>query len=141
MPAAVRGSVQSRLQHYTNRRRFTTSAISVCWKIRCVPLPVTSIGRASAIRLVEATIRALDPVVSFRSVHASRGKGVRAEPIAALYEQKKVHHVSNLGVLEDQMCSFTSDFDRSRVGYSPGRGDDTRAGSGGELQVSACQPR
>jgi phage terminase large subunit-like protein len=73
--------------------------------------------------MVEATIRALDPSVSFKSVHASRGKVVRAEPIAALYEQRKVHHVGNFPVLEDQMCAFTSDFDRARVGYSPDRVD------------------
>jgi len=69
--------------------------------------------------MVEATIRALDPRVSFKSVHASRGKVVRAEPIAALYEQRKVHHVGNFSTLEDQMCAFTSDFDRGRNGYSP----------------------
>ena len=48
---------------------------------------------------------------------------VRAEPIAALYEQRKVHHVDNFPVLEDQTCAFTSDFDRARVGYSPDRVD------------------
>ncbi|MCK1639581.1 DNA-packaging protein [Bradyrhizobium sp. 157] len=73
--------------------------------------------------MVEATIRALDPRVSFKSVHASRGKVVRAEPIAALYEQRKVHHVANFSTLEDQMCAFTSDFDRGRNGYSPDRVD------------------
>lgn len=73
--------------------------------------------------MVEATIRALDRLVSFRSVHASRGKVVRAEPIAALYEQRRVNHVGNFSTLEDQMCAFTSDFDRARVGYSPDRVD------------------
>jgi len=73
--------------------------------------------------MVEATIRALDPRVSFKSVHASRGKAVRAEPIAALYEQRKVHHVGDFSTLEDQLCAFTSDFDRARVGYSPDRVD------------------
>ncbi|MCP1852097.1 MULTISPECIES: DNA-packaging protein [unclassified Bradyrhizobium] len=73
--------------------------------------------------MVEATIRAIDSRVSFKAVHASRGKVVRAEPIAALYEQRKVHHVGNFAVLEDQMCSFTSDFDRAKVGYSPDRVD------------------
>jgi predicted phage terminase large subunit-like protein len=73
--------------------------------------------------MVEATIRAIDRTVSYKSVHASRGKVVRAEPIAALYEQRKVHHVGALGKLEDQMCSFTSDFDRARMGYSPDRVD------------------
>lgn len=73
--------------------------------------------------MVEGTIRALDSHVSFKSVHASRGKVVRAEPIAALYEQRKVHHVGGFATLEDQMCGFTSDFDRSRAGYSPDRVD------------------
>ena len=73
--------------------------------------------------MVEATIRALDTHASFKAVHASRGKVVRAEPIAALYEQQKVHHVGTFATLEDQMCAFTSDFDRSRNGYSPDRVD------------------
>ncbi|MGY3590138.1 putative phage terminase large subunit-like protein [Bradyrhizobium sp. USDA 4341] len=73
--------------------------------------------------MVEATIRALDPRVSFKAVHASRGKVVRAEPIAALYEQRRVHHVGNFTMLEDQQCAFTSDFDRARSGYSPDRVD------------------
>lgn len=73
--------------------------------------------------MVEATIRAIDSSVPFKAVHATRGKVVRAEPIAALYEQRKVHHVGTFDVLEDQMCSFTTDFDRSRNGYSPDRVD------------------
>ena len=73
--------------------------------------------------LVEATIRMADDRASYREVRASRGKAVRAEPISALYEQHKVHHVGSFAKLEDQMCSFTSDFDRSRAGYSPDRVD------------------
>jgi predicted phage terminase large subunit-like protein len=69
--------------------------------------------------LVEATVRMVDPNVSYRAVHASRGKAVRAEPIAALYEQRRVHHVGTFPMLEDQMSAFTSDFDRGRAGYSP----------------------
>jgi phage terminase large subunit-like protein len=73
--------------------------------------------------MVQATLRTVDPHVSFTAVHASRGKIIRAEPVAALYEQRKVHHVGSLSVLEDQLCGFTSDFDRSRAGYSPDRLD------------------
>src|SRR6516164_11390247 len=43
--------------------------------------------------LVEATLRMVDDNVSFNAVHASRGKVVRAEPVAALYEQKRAHHL------------------------------------------------
>ena len=35
----------------------------------------------------------VDPNIPFTAVHASRGKVVRAEPAAALYEQQRVHHV------------------------------------------------
>lgn len=73
--------------------------------------------------MVEATIRVIDPNVPFRAVHASRGKVRRAEPVSALYEQGKVHHVGAFPQLEDQMCSFTSDFDPKTAGYSPDRMD------------------
>lgn len=56
-------------------------------------------------------------------VHASRGKVTRAEPTSALYEQGRVCHVGLHKVLEDQMCLFTSDFDRKAMGYSPDRVD------------------
>ena len=42
----------------------------------------------------------------YSAVTASRGKQTRAEPIAALYEQGKVHHVGAFELLEDQMCSW-----------------------------------
>jgi len=61
--------------------------------------------------------------IPFTAVHASRGKVVRAEPVAALYEQQRVHHVGMFPELEDQMCGFTTDFDRQRAGYSPDRVD------------------
>lgn len=56
--------------------------------------------------LVESVIRQVDPLVPFRALRAGRGKGLRAEPVAALYEQGRVRHLraGNLGALEDQMC-------------------------------------
>jgi len=62
--------------------------------------------------LVEANIRAVAPNVSYRAVRASRGKMVRAEPVAALYEQARVHHVGVFPNLEDQMCSFVPGSDQ-----------------------------
>ena len=56
-------------------------------------------------------------------VHATRGKYVRAEPIAGFYERGLVFHRGEFPQLEDQMCSFTSDFDRKMQGYSPDRLD------------------
>jgi predicted phage terminase large subunit-like protein len=73
--------------------------------------------------MVEATLRIVDPNIPFTAVHASRGKIVRAEPVAALYEQGRVHHVGMFAELEDQMSAFTTDFDRQRAGFSPDRVD------------------
>jgi phage terminase large subunit-like protein len=73
--------------------------------------------------MVEATLHMVDPNVPFTAVRASRGKVVRAEPVAALYEQSRVHHVGGFAELEDQMAAFTVDFDRKTAGYSPDRVD------------------
>jgi len=73
--------------------------------------------------MVEATIRMVDPNVPFTPVRASRGKVTRAEPVSALYEQGRMHHVGTFRELEDQMTNFTSDFDRQAAGYSPDRVD------------------
>jgi phage terminase large subunit-like protein len=73
--------------------------------------------------MVESVIRAVDPNVSYMSVTASRGKVARAEPISALYEQNRVHHLGIFPQLEDEMAGFTSDFDRATAGYSPNRVD------------------
>lgn len=73
--------------------------------------------------MVENTLRTLRASIPYKAVHASRGKVTRAEPVAAFYEQRRVHHVGILRELEDQQCAFTSDFDRRRTGYSPDRVD------------------
>ena len=56
--------------------------------------------------LVEANIRNENSDVSYTAVHATRGKVVRAEPISALYEQGRVHHVGSFPGLEDQMTEY-----------------------------------
>lgn len=71
--------------------------------------------------MVEAVIKAVDRNVPVTLVHASRGKHVRAEPISALYEQGRVHHVGRFDELEDQMCLFSRDYDRANG--SPDRVD------------------
>ena len=73
--------------------------------------------------MVEAMLRSVASDAPFRAVRASRGKAVRAEPIAALYEQGRVHHVGGFATLEDQLCSFAADFDRGAAGASPDRLD------------------
>jgi predicted phage terminase large subunit-like protein len=61
--------------------------------------------RTAARELAEQGTRA-SRNVSFKQVHASRGKHTRAEPVSALYEQKRVHHVGVFAELEDQMATW-----------------------------------
>src|SRR5579883_1454666 len=70
--------------------------------------------------MVRFVIRAADPAVPVRVISASRGKVQRAEPISALYEQGRVHHVGRFAKLEDQLCAFTT------AGYR-GEGSPDRA--------------
>jgi phage terminase large subunit-like protein len=58
--------------------------------------------------LVESTIRTVSRTVPYKAVRASRGKVVRAEPIAALYEQGRISHVGEMPELEDQLCSYVA---------------------------------
>lgn len=58
--------------------------------------------------MVRFTVQTADRTIPYKAVKASRGKVVRAEPVSALYEQGKVHHVGDFADLEDQMCNFTS---------------------------------
>lgn len=55
--------------------------------------------------MVEATIRHVD-AVPVKTVHARKGKTLRSEPVAMLYEQNRVHHVGALDALEDQLCQL-----------------------------------
>ena len=68
--------------------------------------------------MVREVLRGIDASVPLKEVHATRGKYVRAEPIAALYEQGRVKHVRGFPQLEDQMCDFGPE------GLSSGRSPD-----------------
>lgn len=70
--------------------------------------------------LVGANIYSADPSVPFRAVRATRGKMVRAEPVSALYERGRVHHVGKaFELLEDQMSGYVPGL----VSKSPDRMD------------------
>ncbi len=58
--------------------------------------------------MVEAVIRTADRSVPYKEVVASRGKAARAEPVSALYEQGRVHHVGGFAELEDEMVLMTA---------------------------------
>ena len=63
--------------------------------------------------LVERLLRTVDINIPYKSVNATKGKVIRAEPISALYEQKRVSHCGVFSKLEDQMCSFTGEKSKS----------------------------
>jgi hypothetical protein len=57
--------------------------------------------------MISEVIRTVDPNIKVILVWASRGKQTRAEPIAAVYEHNRAHHVGNFPLLEDEMCLWT----------------------------------
>ena len=58
--------------------------------------------------MVEATIRQVDSSVSYKGVWATKGKYLRAEPVAALYEQARVRHLPGLEKLESEMTTWSA---------------------------------
>ena len=68
--------------------------------------------------LIETTLHNIAPDLPFKAVRANRGKLLRAEPVAALYEQNKVYHAGFFPELEDQMCNY-----RPGSAHSPDRLD------------------
>jgi phage terminase large subunit-like protein len=64
--------------------------------------------------LIESTLRTIRPNISYRKLHASRGKQTRAEPVVSFFEQNKCHLVGSFPDLEDQLCN-----------WEPGKGEDS----------------
>ena len=63
-------------------------------------------------------LRHVDPGVPYKKVHAMRGKFLRAQPVAMLMEQGRIHHAGSaedFERLEDQLCAITEDSDRSKA--------------------------
>lgn len=58
--------------------------------------------------MVRAVVHSVNEFLPYTHVHASRGKVVRAEPIAALYEKGNIHHVGTFDDLEEELCAFTT---------------------------------
>ncbi|MBY0420663.1 MAG: ATP-binding protein, partial [Parvularculaceae bacterium] len=57
--------------------------------------------------MVRAVLSQIDKGLAIREAHATRGKRLRAEPVAALYERGRVRHVGAFAALEDEMTRFT----------------------------------
>lgn len=62
--------------------------------------------------LVESLLRAIDRNIPLSKVHARKGKALRAEPVAALTEQGRVHIVGGLRLLEDQLATWQPGSDK-----------------------------
>lgn len=68
--------------------------------------------------MASAVIRTVDASVPVKPVRAQRGKWLRAEPVAALYQADRVRHAGRFPELEDEMCDF------GPQGLSGGRSPD-----------------
>lgn len=75
-------------------------------------------GGDMVVSVIEQAARDMGVRVRVKKVTASRGKTVRAEPIAQLYEQHRVHHVGTHALLEEELTTWTD-----KSGYSPNRLD------------------
>lgn len=73
--------------------------------------------------MVVSVIRSVLADAPVKTVRATRGKFVRAEPVSALYEQGRVKHVGSFATLEDQMVGFTAERAARGDGTSPDRVD------------------
>lgn len=57
--------------------------------------------------LVESVLKTVDRNMNYKSVRASRGKAIRAEPVSGLYEQGRIFHIGKFDKLEEQMCKWS----------------------------------
>ncbi len=88
--------------------------------------------------MVRAVLAQVDAAVPVRSVTASRGKWLRAEPVAALYARGLVGHRPGLTALEDELCAFGAD--GLADGHSPDR-VDALVWALSELMPAGANPR
>jgi len=94
---------------------WAAKAISV-WRRLAADVLVVEVNQGGD--MVKTVIGEADASVPVTAVRAHRGKWLRAEPVAALYEQGRVRHAGVFAALEDEMCDFGAD------GLSSGRSPD-----------------
>lgn len=90
--------------------------------------------------MVEHTLRTFDPNIAYKSVHASRGKVARAEPVAALDSRGMIHHAGIFTALEDQMCRFDPMGDHGTAGQKSPDRVDARTWAFTELMLGRPAP-
>ena len=83
---------------------WATAAVALFSRIKA-DLVVAEVNQGGD--MVRAVIQQVDPAIPVRAVHATRGKWLRAEPVAMRYQQRTIKHVDPpMRELEDQMCDF-----------------------------------
>ncbi len=89
--------------------------------------------------MIEALLRQVDPLIPYKKVTATRGKLLRAEPVASLYEQHRAHHVGSFPQLEDQMTNYTplADFSPDRLDALVWAMTDLMEGASSMLGIAA----
>ena len=79
------------------------AAVTLCHKLQADAL-VAEANQGG--EMVRSVLNQVDPRLPVKLVYATRGKAVRAEPVSALYEQGRAHHVGELPLLEDELCQW-----------------------------------
>lgn len=97
------GYVLDDLSIKTSPQQWATRAIGAYYKYKA-DMIIAEANQGGD--MIETVLKTIDPNIPFKKVHASRGKITRAEPVAAKYEQGKVHHVGFFPDLEDQLCEW-----------------------------------
>ena len=87
---------------------WANAAVVLYHKLEADALIAESNNGGEMVSLTIGTIHGAPPV---KLIHASRGKQTRAEPVAALYEQGRVHHVGNFPTLENELCQWEPGMD------------------------------
>lgn len=82
--------------------QWVKQAVRMAKKWNCPIVAEKNQGHA----LIDLAIKAEDPTVTVYAVHSKVGKMLRAEPVALAYDQKRVHHVGHLAMLETQMTNW-----------------------------------
>lgn len=103
MMGALHGFILADLTIHGTPNQWATAAVTGYYQAKA-DMVVGEVNNGGD--MVGNTVKMIDKAVPFKSVHASRGKYVRAEPVSALYEQGRVHHVGFFPDLEDQLCEW-----------------------------------
>jgi phage terminase large subunit-like protein len=98
--------LQDASDHYTPNE-WGSKAVQLYndWRAECIVGEINN-GGAMVGFTVKTAAKAMGMEVLFKELHASRGKKTRAEPVAALYEQGRAHHVGSFSDLESQMITW-----------------------------------